>query len=140
MKWCRKMLISIIELKWKLNNISWNDTHNHTGKINQMVIWNDTSITYKRLLTIVNKEKNTRTNTHMKWYGFGSESPSGLHCTNQCGPPNHFVSRSSNGPCISYITGTNLNLMLLSLDCRSESVIPVTRHHTQRGRVINKHT
>jgi len=28
-------------------------------------------------------DKYTKTNTHMKWRGFGTESPSSLHCTNR---------------------------------------------------------
>jgi len=34
---------------------------------------------------MVNRENDKRTNTHMKWHGFGTESSSGLHRTNWYG-------------------------------------------------------
>ena len=75
----------------------------------------------------------------MKWYGFGSESPFGLHCTNWYEPSNYLVCRSSNLLATGFTIGINLNLMLPSLDRTNESINAVTRNHTQRGRGINTH-
>jgi len=49
----------------------------------------------------------------MKWCGFGSESPSGLHYTNRSGSPNCIVRWSSNRQCIKSTTNTNMGLPLL---------------------------
>ena len=38
---------------------------------------------------MINKENDIRADTHMKWRDFGSESPSGLHCTNRYKSPDH---------------------------------------------------
>ena len=73
----------------------------------------------------------------MKWRDFGSESPYGLHCMSWYEPLNHLVSRFLNRLTIGSTVNTNLNLMLPSLDRTSESIIIVTRNHTQRGRRIN---
>jgi len=37
-----------------------------------------------------------KTNSHMKWCGFGTEPSSGLHCTNQYWSTDHLVDRSLN--------------------------------------------
>ena len=38
---------------------------------------------------MINKETDTRADTHMKWRDFGSESPSGLYCMNRYKSPDH---------------------------------------------------
>ena len=63
----------------------------------------------------------------------------GLHCMNRYESPDHLMCRSSNRQCIESITSTNLNLLLPSSDRTNESIITVTRNHTQRGRGINIH-
>ena len=62
------------------------------------------SVTCKRIPTTVNKE--IHKNTQMKWRGFGAESPSGLHCTNQYWSMDHLMDRSSNHHCIGSTTIT----------------------------------
>jgi len=42
---------------------------------------------------------------------FGTESPSGLHCTNWCRSSDHPTSPSLNCQCIGSITSTTLNLL-----------------------------
>ena len=43
----------------------------------------------------------------MKWRGFGTESPSGLHCMNWYWSTDHPMDRSSNRLCIGFTTSTN---------------------------------
>ena len=68
------------------------------------------------------EENDIRTNTHMKWCGFGTESPSGLHCTNWYGYLDHLMGQFLNCLCIGSITSTNLNLPLPSSNHTNESV------------------
>ena len=41
MKWRCYKLISTTQLRWINTDDSWSDTYNHTGKIHQIVTWND---------------------------------------------------------------------------------------------------
>ena len=50
----------------------------------------------------------------MKWRGFGSESPSGLHCTNRYWSTDHPMDQSSNRQCIGFITSTNSDRIRVS--------------------------
>ena len=60
----------------------------------------------------------------MKWRGFGTESPSGLHCTNRYWSSNRPMDRSSNRLCIGSIMNLKSGLPLVGLNHTSESVIP----------------
>ena len=70
----------------------------------------------KRIPTTVNRKNETKANTHMKWRSFGSESPSGLHCTNRYWSTDHPMNRSSNCLCIGSRTSTNLDRVRVSFN------------------------
>ena len=53
------------------------------------------------------EENGIRTNTHMKWCGFGTESSSDLHCMYWHGSLDHPMGRSSNRLCIESTMSTS---------------------------------
>ena len=122
-----------------LIDVSWSNTDNHTGKIKQIITWNDTSNIYI-LLIIVNKENDIRINTQMNWHSFEPESPSGLHCMNRYGSTNYPISRSSNRQCIGSTVNTNLNLLLPSSDCTNESGCRNWNAYSTNHILIHMHT
>jgi len=67
----------------------------------------------KRISKTVNKEMH-KNNTHMKWRGFGTESPSSFHCMNRYWSTDHPMEQSSNRHCIGSTTSTNPNRVRVS--------------------------
>jgi len=67
----------------------------------------------------------------MKWRGFGAESPSGLHCTNQYWSTDRPMGRSSNCWCIGYAASTDPDWIQISQSGSHQWVrIAVTRNLT----------
>jgi len=97
----------------------------------------------------------TRANTHMKWRSFGSESPSGLYCTNQYISPNHPMGRSSNrrhkseSPVTEFGSRSSLNHCNTQLNTKRKrnqhthiihTRVPIHRCHTRIHTRVHVHT
>jgi len=87
-------------------------------------------VTYKRLLTTVNKEI-TQGQTDMKWCGFGSESPSGLHCTKRYESPDHPVGSVFESPVYQVHNGHKSESPVTEFGSHERVRNAATRNHTR---------
>ena len=77
-------------------------------------------------------------NTHLKWRSFGSESPSGQHCTNWCRSLNRLVCRSSNRLMYRHSANTNPDRVCYWVWSHERVRNAVTQSHPWSGRLRYK--